>query len=573
MPSFYVFSFTVYLILALGIGTQLVFRRNRTLRLIFSALLVYATCIPTLFLALNHFPSGLVLFSLALIVSTGLFLRALTHEMMLARPFLLRFAFLFIITAILVFSLYKTHPMLSIRLTLIVSGGFLLVSILAYWFSHAGDAIPGSRGVAINMALWSLAKVVMGLGMEVILINPGLTSSIAVGIDGLLGFSITMAIIRMVFLHLQQQETQRLQEFRRAASLIARASQSDQFSALLENICNSVSPSNQYLLVTLEVTGHDQPLLTYGNQSQLAGTQVEAIARERDLARDNMIGESRYLDSEELEQLVATRQYLPGVKGVAIVEIAYDNHRVGSLCLYKNSSQWSSLEQVMALAYASLAGILIHNYQATNRLEASINEMVAALSMAVDARDAYTANHSRQVGDLSIYLAEQLALPGEEQELIKMAALLHDIGKIGIPDRVLLKTEKLSANEYSIIKQHPVIGANILGMAPQIFGDILLLVSSHHEYWDGSGYPRGLKEDAIPMGARILAVADSLDAMVSDRVYRQGMELEQAISEINFNRGTQFDPQVVDALTSLLGDKSDLINSWVSKSKKFKQSA
>lgn len=566
MPSLYVFTFTVYLILALGIGTQFFFTRNRTLGLIFLALLMYAGCIPTLFLALNLFPSGLILFPLALIISTSLLLQALNHELALKKSFLVRFLSVLSATAVLVIALYHTRPLVAIQLSLVVSGGYLLTSTIIYWLNYSGHGIPGSRGLTVNVSLWAIAKIILGIGLQVILINPGIASSIAVGLDGLLGFSIAMSLIRMLSLRIRQQEAERLQEFTQTTSLISTASMADKFTTLLEDVCQSLNREDHYQLVTLEIINDDEDTMVYCARStnDLEPYQAaEIVSEQRKIYHREGIEEPLYLRKKDLRLMKVTQQYLPYVGGAAMIEVIYDGRSQGVLSLYKEDSSWTHLEQVMVQAYASLTSILVNNYRTTNRLHESVSSMVATLSMAVDARDNYTANHSRQVALMAAYLADEMGLNEQEKETLYTAALLHDIGKIGIPDRVLLKPDHLDEREYKIIKQHPLIGANILGMAAQVFSEVIPIVAGHHERWNGEGYPDGLAGEAIPRGSRMLAVADTLDAMVSDRVYRPGVSLKQALQEIADQSGLQFDPEVVNSLLLIINQRPQLIDRWV----------
>jgi putative nucleotidyltransferase with HDIG domain len=173
-----------------------------------------------------------------------------------------------------------------------------------------------------------------------------------------------------------------------------------------------------------------------------------------------------------------------------------------------------------------------------------------ALSAALDAREDQTGDHSRRVSRISILLAEALHIPPEECEHLERAALLHDIGKIGIPDQVLLKPGKLTEEEWALMRQHPEIGFRILRGIPflQPAAEVVL---AHHEQWNGSGYPRGLSGSEIPVGARLFTVADTFDAITSDRPYRKAASADRAFAEIVRCSGTQFDPWVVEAMQAL----------------------
>ena len=171
------------------------------------------------------------------------------------------------------------------------------------------------------------------------------------------------------------------------------------------------------------------------------------------------------------------------------------------------------------------------------------HELVECITSALDARDPYTGNHSRRVSDMCCYLCHLLGLSEAETQEIHIAAHLHDIGKIGIPDRILLKEGRLDDEEWSFMKKHPEIGADIISKSPH-FSRIAAIILHHHERWDGKGYPFGAKEKEIPLGARIIAVCDSIDAMASKRSYRNALPLDVCKGEIEKNIGIMYDPEI-----------------------------
>ncbi len=183
-------------------------------------------------------------------------------------------------------------------------------------------------------------------------------------------------------------------------------------------------------------------------------------------------------------------------------------------------------------------------------LQRAYVEFVGSLANALDARDRYTSGHSFRVSQISCATAAAMGLSSEEVERIRIGALLHDIGKIGISDRVLQKPGRLTNKEFAIVKQHPVIGRRILegvqGLAPYLDA-----VELHHENWDGTGYPRGQSREETPIDARIIHVSDAYDAMTTNRSYRPEMTREQAIRELFTYAGIQFDPRVVEVFAKL----------------------
>jgi putative nucleotidyltransferase with HDIG domain len=184
-------------------------------------------------------------------------------------------------------------------------------------------------------------------------------------------------------------------------------------------------------------------------------------------------------------------------------------------------------------------------------LEKTHFETIMAFSDALEARDQYTAGHSRRVMEYSKSIGQRMKLDKQDIEDLKRSALLHDIGKIGIPDIVLKKKTKLTDEEYAIIKSHPETGAAILKNIKS-FKHLVSAVYHHHEQFDGEGYPDGVKGAAIPLHARIIAITDTFDAMTSSRSYRSALSFRKALSELERCKGTQFDPDIADIFIDIL---------------------
>lgn len=191
--------------------------------------------------------------------------------------------------------------------------------------------------------------------------------------------------------------------------------------------------------------------------------------------------------------------------------------------------------------------------ETNEKLEKAYLETVETLRFTVEAKDTYTRGHSDRVSEYSVLIGRYMNLPEEDLHLLRVGGLFHDIGKIGIPDSILLKTAKLTDDEYSEIKNHPKIGAQILSNAT-LFEKAIPIVKHHHERYDGFGYPEKLAGENIPLLARIAAVADSFDAMTSRRTYRDSMPLDVVKSEIEKNKGTQFDPNIADVFLGILNN-------------------
>ena len=188
------------------------------------------------------------------------------------------------------------------------------------------------------------------------------------------------------------------------------------------------------------------------------------------------------------------------------------------------------------------------------------HDLILCIISALEARDPYTSHHSSRVAEMTETICELMGLDEEEKEIYHIAAHLHDIGKIGIRDNVLLKEGKLNDEEWKIMKSHSEQGYNIL-MNAKSFEVVADVVRSHHERYDGKGYPDGLKGEDIPLGARIIAIADSIDAMISDRPYRKGMDTNVCREQIEKNIGIMYDPiiakKVIEHWDKVLSRRED----------------
>jgi HD-GYP domain-containing protein (c-di-GMP phosphodiesterase class II) len=188
-----------------------------------------------------------------------------------------------------------------------------------------------------------------------------------------------------------------------------------------------------------------------------------------------------------------------------------------------------------------------------HQLQRSVYQSLVGLCTALEAKDPYTRGHSERVGAWSQRLAARLALPAAEIERVGQAGLLHDIGKIGVPEHVLRKPGGLDEEEWTAMRRHPLIGAQIVGPFETLAG-VDLLIRHHHERLDGRGYPDGLRGEAIPLGCRIIAVADVWDALTSNRPYRAAWTPERALACLRAQAGTELDAQAVAAFVEMLGD-------------------
>jgi HD-GYP domain-containing protein (c-di-GMP phosphodiesterase class II) len=239
-----------------------------------------------------------------------------------------------------------------------------------------------------------------------------------------------------------------------------------------------------------------------------------------------------------------------------VVDLIARLRRVGSATEFSTELQgnYNAVEvNEIAQVFNRAAGAV---RESERRLDEAAEQFIESMAQAQDARDPYTAGHSERVSYQATEIGRIMGLSAEQIEIIRIGAKLHDIGKIGIPDAVLRKPEKLTREEYSLIQQHPRIGKEILEKVRR-FHDFIPIVELHHENPDGSGYPYGLRKDDIPLPVRIVHVVDVFDAITSDRAYRQAMSEAQAWALIRKGTGTLFDPQVVEALWTVLHEKPE----------------
>jgi len=235
---------------------------------------------------------------------------------------------------------------------------------------------------------------------------------------------------------------------------------------------------------------------------------------------------------------------------IAVPLMSADNFKGVLLGINKLAGEFDSIDQKLISSITSQAAVFVESYHLYEDLQDLLMGMLHALTASIEAKDRYTCGHARRVALASRKLAELSGFDAYRVGRLYLAGLLHDVGKIGIPETVLLKTGRLTDEEYATVKRHPEVGAGILGGIRQI-EDIVPAVLHHHERPDGRGYPKGLAGSEIPVEALIVGLADSFDAMTSSRTYRSAMPLQAVMVEVRRCSGTQFDPALVEMLLSL----------------------
>jgi HD-GYP domain-containing protein (c-di-GMP phosphodiesterase class II) len=248
--------------------------------------------------------------------------------------------------------------------------------------------------------------------------------------------------------------------------------------------------------------------------------------------------------------------WLSGVAGqlIAVPLLRRDQILGCMFGLDKNNGVFDSVDSKLLTSIGNECAIYIENAILFGDVHGLMMGLLHALTSAVDAKDAYTCGHSERVALLSRHVAAKIALSDHEVERVYMAGLLHDVGKIGVPESVLQKAGRLTNEEFEQMKKHPQIGARILGDVKQL-EDIIPGVLYHHERYDGKGYPTGLAGKDIPVMGRIICLADCFDAMTSNRTYRKALPLEVALTEIRRCSGTQFDPELTEAFLKITPDQ------------------
>lgn len=261
----------------------------------------------------------------------------------------------------------------------------------------------------------------------------------------------------------------------------------------------------------------------------------------------------------------ATRQLVPVVRNeaqslpdgpqlanVAAVPVAMKGTLSGALLVAnKRSGPFTDHETELLLSVGRHAGVALENQRLHHALSESYLSTIAVLADAIEAKDPYTRGHCEEVASIAVQVARRMAFSGDALDQLRYAALLHDVGKIGISDGILLKPGRLLPEEFEVIKRHATIGSDLVSRVPSL-APIAPFILHHHERFDGAGYPRGLSGETIPLASRIIGAVDALDAMTSPRPYREPVTRAEALEELRRCAGGQFDPHVVEIVEGVV---------------------
>lgn len=353
--------------------------------------------------------------------------------------------------------------------------------------------------------------------------------------------------------HLLESAQKYLTTLHKVSEILSRASSVE---ALFDSIVSAI----------LEVTGGDRAAILMRNK-ETEGVDLVAV-RTKGGEASGAVTLSRTVVNDVLEKgisaftddALADERYGGGesivrqrIRSVMCAPLRTTDEILGALYVDSMMArEFSEAELELLAAIGNQAGIAMHRARLMSEVERLFLDVMKAIASIIDAKDGYTHKHSERVSAFGVRLAEHLGFDADSRAVVELSGLLHDVGKIGVPDAILNKPGKLTDSEFKEMRLHPIHGARILSnIKSDKVVSLLPGVKYHHERWDGKGYPEGLKGEEIPLLGRVLGVADFLDALTSDRSYRKGLSLEEALQMVKELEGQAFDPVVVRAAVEL----------------------
>ena len=357
-----------------------------------------------------------------------------------------------------------------------------------------------------------------------------------------------------------------------ASAYVSKAEAQEELYATVARVLDQFKSHHRHLILVVD----DSPTIR-----SLVGGELESAGFRVSIAKDGK--DALAALEKEPPNLILSDINMPVMDGIALCKTIHENNGWADIpfvtmstnsdrAIMRRMLEWGAsaylvkpfnLEQLVITIEKLLSDHFLIVLKDKQRLEAERRMMLASITsliVALEARDHYTRGHSESVSLLVSKMGAQMGLAPDEIDSLGIAGRLHDIGKIGIPDHILLKPGRLTEAEFSIVKEHPLTGVQILGSIPSM-QDIIPVIRHHHERFDGTGYPDGLKGNQIPLWARMTAVADTYDALISDRPYRKGMSRGKALNIIEDVRGTQLCPDCVDVFIKFIFDCEEGV-SW-----------
>ena len=362
---------------------------------------------------------------------------------------------------------------------------------------------------------------------------------------------------------LNQKLRQRVEELltiqRASQSILTGTAYAEIMPSVLNLFIDSIGFSRGMVMLVDEQAGVLRYVHGVGDDRQyleaLEGYQIPLDRRQNILARVAASGEAVVaMDADKIElnpNNLIIRNFKP--KSFVILPLKAQGKVIGLLAadLTRADGKVSTPKQEFLDSFANQMALALENVKMYQELQAGSLRSIQALATAVEARDPYTRGHSERVAGMSVEVGLRLDLPHNQLRRMRDLCLLHDIGKIGISDQILLKPMRLSKEEFTVIRSHPVIGQMIISPL-QLQGEEVAIVRSHHERYDGLGYPDGLKGEEIPLPVRIATICDAFDAMTSDRPYRKALPVLKAMDELVARSGRQFDPTLVEIFVEMI---------------------
>ena len=327
----------------------------------------------------------------------------------------------------------------------------------------------------------------------------------------------------------------------------------------LLNRIKDVFPCDITGVTLLEKNNPEKGIIYIGDDSSSKQKNKEFLTlSEKEICELSTHKENIYFEQEDFQQSYLAPLIQNGIKSFYVFPIFLLNTLAGIICFgYEKQPSFTEEDLAQARQLSNRVGVALSNARLIEELSNFSWSTLKALARAIDAKSPWTAGHSERVTDFGLEIGKEMGFSEEEMEILQRGGLLHDIGKLGIPNKILDKTEKLTEKDIQILRKHPRLGARILEPISS-YTEVMLIVLQHHENYDGTGYPDGLTGEEISKYSRILAVADRFEALTANRPYRMAVQPEDAAKFIQDNSGKQFDPAVVDAFLSFLAKKKNI---------------